>query len=162
MDAYDLITDKIKYNQWANEMLIQWLEEQPAELLLQEVQSSFPTINKLLHHIMDAETYYLSILQGNEEEYVDKLPTDKILTQLKDVDQRLLIWTLGQLPTAMDKEISLKRSPIVETYTVATLLTHMINHTTYHRGQIVAMRHQLGMTVPPRTDYYRYFIYQAS
>ena len=108
--------------------------------------------------MMEAQTYYLSILKGTEGVYTEALPTEKIFIQLIEVDEQLLTWFLNQNSGLMDKMISLKRSPVVETYTVATLITHMLNHNTYHRGQIIAMRHQLDIPQPPKTDYYRYFI----
>ena len=158
MDAYDLITQKIGYNQWANDAIIKWLKEQSTDLYKKEVASSFPNINKVLHHMMEAQTYYLSILKGTEGVYDEELSTARIFEQLLEVDQQLVIWFSNQNVDLMDAEISFKRSPFVETYAVATLITHMLNHNTYHRGQIVAMRHQLGISPPPRTDYYRYFI----
>ncbi len=158
MHVYDLLQEKIQYNQWANSSMVDWLREQSADLYTQEVLSSFPSLNKVLHHMVDAETYYLSILTGQEAAYKDELSTDTLFTQLLSVDEQLLTWFLNQDSTSVDKEISLKRSPFVETYTVATLITHLINHSTYHRGQVVAMRHQLGIPAPPKLDYYRYFI----
>jgi uncharacterized damage-inducible protein DinB len=162
MDAYDLMTEKIKYNQWANSSLISWLKDQPVEVHEHDVKSSFPNVNKLLHHMMDAQTYYLSILQVTEGNYEEELPTDKVFDQLIELDKQLVAWFSNKKAGLLDQKISLKRSPVVETYTVATLITHMINHSTYHRGQLVAMRHQLGISEPPKTDYYRYFIYSGS
>ena len=106
----------------------------------------------------DAATYYLSILTGREASYQKELPIEEVFSQLLTADEQLLSWFLQQEPRIVDREISLKRSPFVETYTVATLITHLINHSTYHRGQVVGIRHQLGIPVPPKMDYYRYFI----
>ena len=158
MHAYDLLQEKIQYNQWANSSMIEWLREQSADLYTQEVVSSFSSLNKVLHHMVDAETYYLSILTGQEASYEEELPTEAVFDLLQEVDKQLLTWFQDQEPNLVATEISLKRSPYVETYTVATLITHLINHSTYHRGQVVAMRHQLGIPTPPKLDYYRYFI----
>jgi len=156
--AYHLIHDKILYNQWVNQSLTNWLKEQSDELYEKEVVSSFSSINKLMHHLMESQTYYLSILKGVEGKYEPYFPTDQLFTQLAETDIQLLEWFEQQPTERMEEEISLKRSAFVETYTYATLLTHVLNHNTYHRGQLVALRHQLGIPAPPRTDYYRYFI----
>lgn len=158
MNAFDLIQDKLAYNQWANQQLITWLQQQPAQLFEQEVVSSFPNINKLMHHIMEAELYYFSILRQSEETYPEELTTEQIFEQLLEIDEQLLNWLKPQAPAIMDNIITLKRAPFTETYTTATIITHMVNHTTYHRGQVVAVRHQLAMPAPPKMDYYRYFI----
>ncbi|MEM9834013.1 MAG: DinB family protein [Bacteroidota bacterium] len=157
MSAYQLIEDKIRYNQWANQRILDWLKPKSSHLLLEPVQSSFTSLNKVIHHIMEAETYYLSILEGTEGRYYEELPTEEIFQKLLAVDQRLLSWYIGQTSEVVDKIISLKRSPHEERYSVATLITHIVNHTTYHRGQIVGMRHQIGITEPPKTDYYWMF-----
>ncbi|MEM6766842.1 MAG: DinB family protein [Bacteroidota bacterium] len=158
MDAYDLIREKISYNQWANKALIEWLKKEAEEVYEKEVASSFPSLNKLFHHILDAQLYYLSILEGVAGVYEEELSTETIFAQLQEVDELLVTWIQNRPTERMDEEISLKRSPFVETYTVATLITHLLNHSSYHRGQVVAIRHQLDIPTPPRTDYYRYFI----
>ncbi|MEL6194549.1 MAG: DinB family protein [Bacteroidota bacterium] len=158
MDAYDLIKEKISYNQWANKALIGWLKDQSEEVYEKEISSSFPSLNKVFHHLLDAQLYYFSILTKAEGTYEKDLSTKVIFDQLLEVDGLLVDWIQSRSAEWMDEEISLKRSPFVETYSVATLITHLLNHSTYHRGQIVAMRYQLGIDAPPRTDYYRYII----
>lgn len=161
MNAWDLCKEKVAYNQWANRAVVEWLQQQASDLYEEKVVSSFPTINKLMHHIMEAEKYYFSILQKREEEYEKVMSTEKICTELLKIDENLLGWLSVQDPEVMDETISLKRSPFIETYSTATILTHMVNHSTYHRGQLVALRHQLGMSDAPKTDYYRYLIAQS-
>ena len=158
MNAFDLVKEKLGYNQWANLKLIEWLQQQPSDLFEKKVISSFPSINKIMHHIMEAEKYYFSILQGKTEEYEKVMATEKIIEELLKIDEGLLVWLSLQDEGFMDEVISLKRSPFVETYSVATLITHLVNHTTYHRGQLVALRRQLDISDVPKTDYYRYFI----
>lgn len=161
MTAFDLLRDKIAYNQWANQVLIEWLKQQPDALYEEEVSSSFPSINKLMHHIMEAEKYYLSILSQMQPEYEQHMTTKAIFEELTRIDQELISWQDAQSEEGMERIISLKRSPVVEKYTVATLITHVLNHSTYHRGQVIALRHQLGLSAAPRIDYYRYFIARA-
>ena len=158
MNAIDLIREKVAYNEWANRKVIEWLREHPEEVYEKEVISGFPSINKLIHHIMETEKYYFAILREETEEYEKRMPTEKIFEELLQIDKDLLAWLVLQPTDMMDKTISLKRSPFIETYSTATILTHLLNHSTYHRGQLVAFRHQLGMSIPPKTDYYRYFI----
>ncbi|MEO0468423.1 MAG: DinB family protein [Bacteroidota bacterium] len=158
MTTLDTIREKAGYNLWANQQLTEWLRKQDSALYVQPVTASFPSINKLMHHIMEAEKYYCSILMETEVEYEKEMATDKIFGELTQIDQKLLAWIDGQSSEDMETVISLKRSPFVETYSRASLLTHVFNHSTYHRGQLVALRHQLGIDAPPRTDYYRYLI----
>ena len=157
MDAYQLIGEKLRYNQWANQALVGWLKEQPDHRMNEKVISGHPSLNKLLHHMMEAETYYLSILKGTDGEYFNQLPTEELFDKLLAVDLELLNWFQAQDPAICDKEIKLKRSPFEERYSHATILSHVINHNTFHRGQVIAARHQLGILKPPKTDYYWMF-----
>jgi uncharacterized damage-inducible protein DinB len=38
------------------------------------------------------------------------------------------------------------------------LLQHCLNHSTYHRGQIVSIGHQVGLKDAPMTDYMYYVL----
>ena len=160
MNAINLIQEKLAYNQWANQSTVEWLQQQAPGLYEKQVISSFPTINKLMHHMMEAQKYYFSILREEEETYEEEIETKIVFEELAKIDRELISWLSSQPIDTIDKIISLKRSPFVEAYTVATLLTHMVNHSTYHRGQLIALRHQLGMSEAPKVDYYRYFIAQ--
>lgn len=162
MNAFDLIKEKTAYNEWANRIAVEWLQQHPIDVYKQEVKSSFPSINKLLHHLMEAEKYYFSILRGVEEEYEELMPTEKIIEELQRIDTELIDWLSQQSPDEMARTISLKRSPVLETYSVATLMTHLVNHSTYHRGQLIALRHQLALAEAPRLDYYRYIIARSN
>ena len=158
MTAYQIIEEKIRYNQWANKAISKWLQEQKAELMYRTVLSGFPSLNKMLHHLMEAEVYYFSLLAGVEARYYKNLSTEEILVQLSEVNEQLFQWYFQEKPEVVSSIVSIKRSPFEERYTVASLITHLVNHSTYHRGQLVAMRHQLGISTSPKTDYYRMFI----
>ena len=162
MDAFDLIKEKLAYNQWANKVIMAWLQQHSPDLYVKEVVSSFPTINKLMHHIMETEKYYFSILEQREEQYAENMATEEIFEELVQIDEALLGWLSTQNSGAMDKTIFLKRSPFLETYSTATIITHLVNHSTYHRGQLVALRNQLKMSEAPKTDHYRFIISTSS
>ncbi|MCI4671842.1 MAG: DUF664 domain-containing protein [Bacteroidia bacterium] len=158
MDALDLIKEKLAYNQWANQLVVDWIRNEPKELYQKEVVSSFTSIQKLLKHMMETEKYYFSLIRKTEEEYPEGIPTEGILEELLEINQNILGWLSNQSVEDVLRTISIKRSPMVEHYTTVALLTHLVNHSTYHRGQLLALRHQLGMSSPPKLDYYRYLI----
>ncbi|MEL6257085.1 MAG: DinB family protein [Bacteroidota bacterium] len=158
MTALDLVKEKLAYNQWANHQMIEWLRQQKPEIYEKKVASSFPSINKLTQHIMEAEKYYFSILLEEKKEYQEEMSTEAVFEELLEIDDQMVKWLSQQAPEGMGKIIHLKRSPFLETYSTATILTHTVNHSTYHRGQLLALRQQLGMSAAPKLDYYRFFI----
>lgn len=161
MQLLAFIKEKTAYNQWANQQIINWLKQQASENFDRKVISSFDTINRLMHHLMETEKYYFAILRQEDEQYEQQMTTEKIFEELTEIDDRLIEWLSSKDEDEMSKIITLKRSPFVENYSIATIITHLINHSTYHRGQLVALRHQLGMESAPKTDYYRFIIAQS-
>ena len=161
MEAYQLLKDKLEYNQWANTRMMDWLKTQQHYLLNEGVKSGFKNINKAIHHILEAQTYYFSILTEKEATYYSELPTLRIFELLSQLDEDLLNWYTDQDNASLDQVIAIKRSPYEEKYSLATILMHLCNHSTYHRGQIIDLRHQLDMVKPPKTDYYWMFAERA-
>ena len=160
MDKVDLIRDIVGHNRWANNLMVNWLRQHPSILFQTKVVSSFSSINKLLHHIMEAQKYYLSFLNQSKPLYSSEMDTDQIMDDLLVVDNQLLEWVDINLDNQIaQKVIELQRSHMLERYTVATLIQHVVIHSNYHRGQLIALRHQLHLKVPPKTDYYRYRIH---
>jgi uncharacterized damage-inducible protein DinB len=41
-------------------------------------------------------------------------------------------------------------------FTVVDMIHHCMNHSTYHRGQLITMGRQAGLADPPRTDFIYY------
>ena len=160
MDEVDLIKDMVGHNRWSNSLMVNWLKQHPSILFQTKVVSSFSSINKLLHHIMEAQKYYLSFLNQSKPLYSSEMGTDQIMDDLLLLDNQLLEWVDSNLDNEKAQMvIELKRSHMVERYTVATLIQHVVVHSNYHRGQLIALRHQLHMKEPPKMDYYRYRIH---
>ena len=107
---------------------------------------------------MEAQKYYFSVLLEEKKDYEEEMNTEAVSEELLSVDSQMVNWISQQTPEKMRKTIHLKRSPFLETYSTATVLTHMVNHSTYHRGQLLALRQQMGMSTAPKLDYYRFFI----
>lgn len=161
MTLLQLIQEKVAYNQWANQEVIKWLQNQPAETFQKPLQFSYANLNQLLHHMMEAQKYYFAIIRQKEENYEEEMETALIIKELTLIDQELNNWLALQSDSDLTKTISLKRSPFTENYLVSALITHIVNHSTYHRGQLIALRHQLNLLNPPKTDYYRFLMAQT-
>lgn len=158
IEMENLITTNTAFNLWANKLIIEWLREQEPIILEKEVLSSFSTIKKLMCHIMEAEKYYISILNNSQAEYESKIRIEDLFEEINRVSTELLKWSKSQSASSLNKEITLNRSSIEEKYTVAEIITHTVNHSTYHRGQLIALRSQLPLTPAPKIDFYRYIM----
>lgn len=158
-----LLKDYAYYNLWANKTIIDWLKPKPAKLIEQQTQASFGSLKLTLLHIWNMQTWWQSnlqqwqpeftyskiyngtietifegILKQSEElaEYVDSLNDDSL-----EGDCPFNIPTVG--------EFNRPRFEAVH---------HCINQSTYHRGQLVAIAHNLGIKDAPQTDYMHYLL----
>lgn len=154
--------DYASYNLWANEQLALWLLTKPATVLDREVPSSFSSIRKTLLHIRDTERYWLSVLRPDTlvtPEEPEPLTMgalfDSIIRQSAEIVA--FINTLDE--TAIKASCYLDSPWVQGTRPRFEFIQHMINHSTYHRGQVVTIGRNAGLTDAPMTDfnYYNFF-----
>jgi len=157
--------DLFRYNRWANERLLDAAAALTDEEFDRDLKSSFPSVRATLSHIAGAEWVWLNRWKGLSP---TGFPTDRSDATLNDLrsfyDDN---WTeQQQFLAALDDE-GLER--IIEYRNIKgtafsspllPLLRHMINHSTYHRGQLVTMIRQLGYPVP-NTDLVAWYREQA-
>lgn len=155
-----LTKEYVAYNLWANKTLVEWLKQKDAALLDQHVASSFPSIRKSIAHIADTQQFWLSILQEKTEAGVD----------LENCDtQTVLNYLVKQSEDFVDFVSMLTEDEIVEKVYLDTpwvkgsrsrfeFSQHVMNHSTYHRGQVVTIGRQLGFTDAPMTDFNFYLM----
>ncbi len=153
-----LLKDYTTYNLWANRLMVDWLGRKPAELMTRELPSSFPSLHKTLLHIWGAEKVWIERLNGDGPE---KFLTDYFSGSTKDVFEGLLACSVQFRDLVADKDAGYFAgySTYVHingnqyTQNRAQMILHCMQHSTYHRGQLVTMARSLGLTDPPQTDY---------
>ncbi|MDD8016859.1 MAG: DinB family protein [Bacteroidota bacterium] len=150
-----------EFNRWANAKTMQAVESLPEEKLFVETKSSFGTIHGTLVHLIGAEDIWLQRLNGAErglfmkkENYSTYL---SLKTKWKEVENGLQKY----IDTAKEEDISrtftfynLKGEQVSQK--IWQSLHHLVNHSTYHRGQITTLIRQLGGT-PIGTDMINFY-----
>jgi uncharacterized damage-inducible protein DinB len=151
-----------RYNAWANGMFLSTLHSLDEETLDQEIISSFSSIRKTIYHMWGAEDVWLQRLQRVER------PVWKVLSFQGSFAEVCLMWAeasqglisyISELPNGASFDRTI---PVVnmkgERYddVIGDVLMHIFNHSTYHRGQIVTMLRQIGITSIPQTDLIAY------
>jgi uncharacterized damage-inducible protein DinB len=146
------------YNLWANTQMKNWLEEATTEQMNLEIESSFTSLRKTAMHIWNAEYLWLAVLKN--ESYED-MPANTF-----DGDERALLqgWlatseafytyiaSLSPEQLRGTRSSGADRPPLY----VSDIIQHCMNHSTYHRGQLITMGRQAGLVSPPRTDFIYY------
>jgi len=150
------------YNMWANDKLMKWIIEAGEQTADLEMNSSFTSIRKTLYHIYDAETLWLVRLNGNQiQDWPPSRDFNYTLTEFAEVFRKCSKDFSHWVETAKDKKLTekcayknLKGDPFESSY--CDIIQHCLNHSTYHRGQLITMLRQAGFTKVGTTDYITY------
>lgn len=157
------------YHLWANEKVFQRLQEVPRDICDQEIPSVFPTIAKTLIHMLLTDHVWLLAMKGESYENVGKT-IGRLSQEIegKGVDEvRPLFHELSERykdffqQTDMEA-VSAYSHPEAGTIHApySEILQHVVNHGTYHRGNISAMLRQLGH--PGASHDYIYYLFELN
>ncbi|QRG68001.1 DinB family protein [Brevibacillus choshinensis] len=142
-----------EYNLWANERVFQRLQELPPEVCDQEIQSVFPTIMKTLKHILLTDHVWLLAMKGDSYENVGKTVgrlsqelegrcLEEIHAGFLEVAEKFKDF-FSQIDLDATAPYSHPAMGIIQA-PYSDIIQHVVNHGTYHRGNISAMLRQLG------------------
>jgi uncharacterized damage-inducible protein DinB len=145
------------YNHWANERMAEWFMNQDEKTMNMEIESSYKSLNATIKHIWGAEHGWLQVLK---QEPWDNTLIKEFNGNTKDLMEA---W-LRSSKAFKDYVFSLDKEQINGTrkasqgrdFSVEEIIHHTMNHSTYHRGQLITMGRQAGLQQPPRTDYIYY------
>jgi uncharacterized damage-inducible protein DinB len=154
MHIQHLVTRLLQYNLWANERLNAWLLTLDRNILYQKTGSSFGTIDRTLQHILDAQIYWHAIIfQGQINAFSQPLrenAADKIINELGVSSQQLV----NSLTLLNEQQLLDYIKASDSTQRRYEYILHVVNHSSYHRGQIVTLCRALGVQGEiPVTDY---------
>lgn len=150
------------YNAWANRKLFDAAAGLSAELYHRDLKSSFGSIHGTLAHIVWAEQLWLcrwlsrpnpAVAQGRDLETLAA-----VRARWEEVEAERRGFLQGFADTRLAETYTVKPSTGGEfQHTFREMFGHVVDHSSYHRGQIVTMLRQVG-AVPPVTGlifYYR-------
>lgn len=151
----DYIRRLYEYNLWANDQFVDALKAISEDELRAEVESSYRSLLATFEHIVGAEWVWLQRLQGTSPTALPIIGQSfEGLEAMLDVLESERSEYLDNL-TPDDLSGTLTYRDIRGTeYTnpLGDILAHVVNHSSYHRGQLATLLRQAGVT-PPSTDY---------
>lgn len=155
------LQDMAAYNCWAITQLTDWLKSKPAVLLEATAASSFPGIKATLLHIWEVEREWMGHLQQRPAQLQQGID-DNLSTVLKDLveqaaDFNTYVQSLTEEEVQEDCYCKLWFSETI-CRPRFEIIQHCLNHSTYHRGQVVTIGHQVGLKDAPMTDYMFYVL----
>jgi uncharacterized damage-inducible protein DinB len=161
MQRSDELRDLFAFNRWANARVRALIATFDEAAYRRDLKSSHPSIRETWLHILSSEWVWLSRWRGSSPSAMPAEWQAYDRQQISDEWQALESAQLAFLNELSDA--GLER--IVDYINFAGqkfsqplwhLMRHMVNHSTYHRGQITTMTRQLGLQ-PVSTDLVLYF-----
>jgi uncharacterized damage-inducible protein DinB len=159
----------LEYDRWANNRVLQAVSTLSTEQFTHDLGGSFPSVRDTLVHIIGGEWIWLAYWQQPS-------PSPAFLTDLRKRRDALFNPNAYPNVTAVQlkwAEVEKEQARFVNRVTnkslqemlpfrttkisLAYLMQHLANHSTYHRGQVALMMRQLD-TEPLATDFHVFLV----
>ncbi len=145
------------YNQWANAKFVAAAAALTEAQFTAQVTSSFSSLRDTLAHMVWVELAWLRRWKGESAGAAPAwlesptLPTlrGRLAEIERDRDRFLAELSAEQLERTVHYRLL---SGTARRGRLADLLVHVVNHSTYHRGQLTTILRQLGAS-PPKSDF---------
>ena len=145
----------VAYNRWANNRLLEAASALSVEELECDQRASFGSLHGTLIHILWGERGWLQLWQQGtflpDPTAGDYPDLASIRSEWGRHDEAYATYLHGLTQAELDAP----RAVRANTYALGELVQHILNHSTYHRGQVTLLLRQLGHK-PPSTDYRRF------
>lgn len=161
MSQLTTVRDLLGYTLWADRAILRAAAELEPEHLILDAGASHGSVLGTLAHVLGAEQVWLSRFVGDPlgalpgiEDYPDLEALEMGFQEISaEITSFMAALTEGQLVS----ELAWTNSR-GETHRRSLLqaLLHLVNHSTYHRGQVVSLIRQMGYQ-PPSTDLVYFF-----
>jgi uncharacterized damage-inducible protein DinB len=149
------------YNTWANHRSLDAARKLATEQFTKPMSSSFSSVRDTLAHIYGAEWIWLERFQGRSPASLPDNTQFADLTSLRtrwaEQETRLLKFVRGLSQQDLDRVLEYKtlkfgvyRNPLWQS------MQHLVNHGSYHRGQVTTLLRQLGAE-PILTDLMHFY-----
>lgn len=155
--TYDDLRLLIDYNYWARDRVLEAVSAITSEQFIRPMGNSFSSVRDTVAHICAAERIWITRLKGEKLQGIEKPH------RLPDIDTSRKEW--AELEAEIREQLARLGSEAVErtieyqdlrgndqSDVLWQMLQHMVNHGTYHRGQITTMLRQLDAAPPKSMD----------
>jgi uncharacterized damage-inducible protein DinB len=162
MASAAVVRELLLHMLWADRLMLKAVREVSPEDLTRDAGISFGSLLGTMVHMLGSQRLWLSRFSGHPIERRPELADFPDLPSwihgweetASGIEAFLAALTAEQLAaviTWVDTEGPVHTRPLWQP------VIHMVNHNTYHRGQVVSLMRQLGYE-PPQTDLIHYFL----
>ena len=147
-----------RYNAWANKLIFEAVGALPEDEALKPRPGVFRNMVHTLNHIYVIDRIFQAHLERREHGYTARNTAEHPpLAELWRIQQEIDTWYIGRYDAMSAAELNQK---VEFTFvgggqgvmTRAEILFHVVNHTTYHRGNVASAMYAVPGCRPPATD----------
>jgi uncharacterized damage-inducible protein DinB len=144
------------YNSWANRRTLDACEALTPEQFTRDLGSSFRSARDTLVHICLVEFIWLERWHGRSPSSYTPATEFPVLASVRnhwnEIERNLQDYIASLTPADLDRVIAHKTmAGVPQAQPLWQMLQHLVNHGTYHRGQVSTLLRQLGAK-PASTD----------
>lgn len=151
----------VDFHYWARDRMLHAVSALSPEQYTRELGGSFGSIRDTLNHVYGAEVLWLRRWRGDAAMgFPADLPSTPeelaIVWAAQEAEMRAFIDALGE--PDLTRLIAYRNlAGVAGESALWEMLAHVVNHATYHRGQVTTLMRQLGAAPPQGTDLIGWF-----
>jgi uncharacterized damage-inducible protein DinB len=157
----------VEYHYWARDRLLAAVETVPQAELTKNLGNSFPSIFDTVAHLYGADWIWCCRWNGESPMELPAASTFPDLAAVRhawsEEEQRIRAVLARLGPDGISRPIEYRRwDRVVEAQPFSVMLQHLVNHGSYHRGQVTTMLRQVGTTPPKAMDLIAFYRERAA
>lgn len=166
MTASDLRT-LVEYNYWARDRILEGVTPLTAEQYNRPMGSSFSSVRETLVHMYSAEWIWHTRWQGESptkalspEQWPD---VSSLTASWRELEAKVRSFVGSLTDESLNRVLEyrlISGQPGKSAF--GQMVQHVVNHGTYHRGQVTTMLRQLGAAPPKSTDLIAFYRERSS
>jgi uncharacterized damage-inducible protein DinB len=150
MSLTKLISNYASFNEWANTQIINWLKQVDKPLLYQTSISSFKSIDYTLQHILRTQKYWLTFIAEQDTSHLNwavrEGEVEIICFELLDISKQMKTVFSSYSEKELIHTLNLDSPWAKNSLSRYEYIIHVVNHSTFHRGQIITQARAVGIT----------------
>lgn len=153
----------LRYHRWASRLALEAARRLSPEERARALESSFPGVLGTLSHLYFADLVWFARLKGEPgPARPEALALEALEGEWLPLLDRYVAWAESLDERGWNRAVAYKDLAGRSWETpVRQIILHLVNHGSYHRGQLATLLRQLGRT-PPQTDLIAYYRTLAS
>jgi uncharacterized damage-inducible protein DinB len=157
MQQMSIIRDGVNYNYWARDRQLQVCASLTAEQFLRPLAGSFLSLRDTLAHMVAVEWLWLERWKGRSPKSLlssgDFPALEAVVERWNAVEREMREYLAGLDEEALARSLTyMNFQGEPWTYPLWEMIAHVLNHQSYHRGQVATLLRMLGVQ-PPHVDF---------